>query len=272
MKFEISDIRQMVCECIKKIVLEYHGAINDSILKIAETIITSLRNGKTEFTLNKNNIEQYYPYKYCPNILNVKIENLNNKQIAIYSTKTKTIKISPLFISFNDNYLIEILMHELTHWVNDNESLGKIVNNNSKIIPQTNKELLIKEILYLFNSSEIQARITQLKWYIKRKQTNNFENVTHLKRMLFLINEIEKENYFEYENYFGEENFGTIIEGLLSQRNYYKYTIDGKERWNNLLSENEFIKTKRAILNNFKKKYKKFKINIDKIIYDSNNQ
>ena len=86
--------------------------------------------------------------------------------------------------------------------------------------------------------------------------------------MLFLINEIKKETYLEYSNSFGQDNFGTIVEGLLSQRAYYKWSIDGKERFSNLISENEFNAAKSSILKRLTKKLNKFKNSINKILND----
>lgn len=80
---------------------------------------------------------------------------------------------------------------------------------------------------------------------------------------------VENETYEEYENSYGEsESYGTIVEGLLSERAYYKSSIDGKDRYNNFMSENEFNAAKESILKSLTKKYKKFKSNIDKITFD----
>ena len=269
MKLSQEDIRYMVSECINRILCEYHGAIDDRLKSIAEIIISHLRKGYLNFTLLKNDFEQYYPYKHCPECLNICVQKMGENKFAAYSPSTNTLKITTSFIFFDDDYLIEIMMHELTHWVNTCES-NKINNGRYAVTPNNEKEKLLKEILYLFDSSEIQARTSQLKWYLNKKTIRSgIENVTHLKRMEFLINEIEKETYFEYENSFGcSDEFGTIIEGLLSQRAYYKYTIDGKERWSNFLSKKEFNAAKLAILKKLKRKYRVFKTNIDKLFFD----
>ena len=277
MVFSEGDILYMVTESVKKIlsegiILEYHGALDEKLEGLAKLILSNLKNCKNGFVLHKENIAPNYPYDNCPNVLNIQIQKLDKHKFAAYSPTNKTIKITPSFIFFDDDYIIEALMHELTHWVNDVESLGAISKGRISVMTNNDKEKLLKEILYLFDSSEIQARTTQVKWRIEKEgysNDNDLERVTHLKRMLFLINEIENEDYFEYKTSYGyDDAFGTLVEGLLSQRAYYKYTIDGKERWSNFLSENEFTKAKSSILKKLKTKYNKFKTNIDKIIYD----
>lgn len=267
-KIDLTDIKQMVSECVKKILSEYHNAIDEKIEWIAILILNRLKNGETNFKISKSIIEKYYPYSH-PETLYVSIDRLYGK-LAAYSPNKKLLKINELFLGLPDDKLLEVLMHELTHWVNDVESSGKISKGRNTASRNTEKERLIYEIIYLFDSSEIQARATQLKYSIKSHELNNFnlEQITHVGRMLFLINEIKKETYLEYSNSFGQDNFGTIVEGLLSQRAYYKWSIDGKERFSNLISENEFNAAKSSILKRLTKKLNKFKNSINKILND----
>lgn len=270
-KIDLNDIKQMVSECVKKILLEYHNAIDEKIEWIAILILNRLKNGETNFKISKSIVEKYYPYSH-PSLLSISVEMIGANKIASYSPKAKTIKVNQLFFNVNDEKLLEALMHELTHWVNDNESCGKINKGRTAICRNNKKEKLIYEIIYLFDGSEMQARTTQVKYSINNNGLNiaTIENVTHLQRMKFLINEIKKETYDEYSVSYGQDDFGTIVEGLLSQRAYYKWSIDGKNRYSSFLSEKEFNAAKNSILKRLINKYDKFKKSIGKILNDLN--
>ena len=67
--------------------------------------------------------EDYYPYSH-PETLYVSVDRLYGK-LAAYSPNKKLLKINELFLGLPDDKLLEVLMHELTHWVNDIESSGK---------------------------------------------------------------------------------------------------------------------------------------------------
>lgn len=264
-----NDIRVMVTECVQHI-LEVHGAIDDKLEGLARLIISKIRAGEHKFTLTKDDVEKYYPYRNCPDSLDVVVERRSFLSPAAYRPTTKCISISSSFSFFDDDYILEMLMHELTHWVNDIESNGGLTKGQFSKTEDTNIEKDVKNILYLFDSSEMQARVSGFRWALKRGVPKTmYESITHLNFMRSLIKKVEEEQYFDYEQMFGvDDTFGTIIEGLLYQRGYYKYTIDGKERWLNFLNEKEFTAAKNSILNVLKRKYKKFASSISKNLYD----
>lgn len=270
MKLNREDIKSLIKECVQRI-LEVHGAIDDSLSGIADIIIERIKNGETKFTLTKDEISQFYPYKNCPERLPVLVKKELGVGIpAKYSPETRTIFVSPDIILFPKDSVVEVIMHELTHWVNDVESNGGLSRGRITVMQEGEKERMVKAILYLFDPSEMQARVSQFKWALKRKAPKySYEAITHLKYMSKLISLVENETYEEYENSYGEsESYGTIVEGLLSERAYYKSSIDGKDRYNNFMSENEFNAAKESILKSLTKKYKKFESSIDKITFD----
>lgn len=270
MKLNREDIKSLIKECAQRI-LEVHGAIDDRLAGIADIIIERMKNGVTKFTLTKDEISQFYPYKNCPESLSVLVKKeLGIGVPAKYSPETRTIFVSPDIILFPKDSVVEVIMHELTHWVNDVESNGGLSRGRITIMQEGEKERTVKAILYLFDPSEMQARVSQFKWALKRKAPKySYEAITHLKYMSKLISLVENETYEEYENSYGEsESYGTIVEGLLSERAYYKSSIDGKDRYNNFMSENEFNAAKESILKSLTKKYKKFESSIDKITFD----
>lgn len=259
----------MVSESVKEILSEIRGAIDDKIKNIAEIIIKRLKNGEKKFLLTKNEIKQFYPYKNCPNFLNVSVEPIRSGIPSSYNYKTNTLRISPSISMFDDMYIVEILMHELTHFVNCFEKKN-VYGGNVITTAETEKERTLQEILYLFNYSEMQARATQYKWALKNSwKGRDYEEVTRIERMNYLINEINNETYKEYEATFGvTDAFGTIVEGLLAERAYQQFQKYGIDRWQNFLSKDEFEHAKKAIINSLSKKYKKFKETIDKIYFD----
>lgn len=261
------DIRRMVTECVSMI-LERHGAIDEKLEGLAELIADRIQAGEESFSLTGDEISKYYPYKKHPDELNVTLAGLGLSRPGAYSPQTHTVKISKWVPFCDEKYLLEVLMHELTHWVNFAENIS--AHGRTSILSDTNKEESVRKILYLFDSTEMQARATQFKYALKRGiDKTEFEFVTHLKLMFSLINAVKSENYEEYKTSYGiDDSFGTIIEGLIGERAYYKYSIDGKDRYTNLLSENEFNKAKAAILRRLCKKYKKFQSSISKIYYD----
>ena len=270
MKLNKGDIKSLIKECVQQI-LEVHGAINDSLSGIADIIIERIKNGETKFTLTKDEISQFYPYKNCPERLPVLVK----KELGIgipakYSPDTRIISVSPDIVLFPKDSIVDVIMHELTHWVNDAESNGGLSRGRITIMQEGEKEQTVKAILYLFDPSEMQARVSQFKWALKRKAPKySYEAITHLKYMSKLISLVDNETYEEYENSYGEsESYGTIVEGLLSERAYYKSSIDGKDRYSNFMSENEFNVAKEAIIKRLRKKYAKYKSSIDKNIYD----
>ena len=60
-----NEIAIMVKECVGRI-LEAHGAIDDRIKGLAESIIKRLRAGEKNFTIPKEELMKYYPYRNCP--------------------------------------------------------------------------------------------------------------------------------------------------------------------------------------------------------------
>lgn len=163
MKLGANDLKIIITECVRCI-LEYHGAIDDRLKGLAELIIKRVKSGEDNFTLKRNELEQYYPYKNAPESLNVSVQFLKPGAEAAYSQTTNTIKVSPgvRYLSTNE-YFTEILMHELTHFVNNNESSKNLKKWYPEDLGSNGPGIVAKKIEYLFDPSEMQARATQFK-------------------------------------------------------------------------------------------------------------
>ena len=159
MKLNKKDIKSLIKECVQRI-LEVHGAIDDSLSGIADIIIERIKNGETKFTLTKDEISQFYPYKNCPDNIPVSKERLNVGVVASYSPTERALKVSPsTFRLYSYGFIKSELMLELTTLVNDDESNGGLSHGGHSVTSTTEKEVLMRQILYLFDNSEMQARI-----------------------------------------------------------------------------------------------------------------
>ena len=269
MRLNETEIRLMVEECVKRI-LEVHGALDEKLEGLAELIIKRVKSGEDKFALSQEEIEQYYPYKHVPGSLNVSVQFLKPGAEASYSMTTNTIKISPgvRYLS-TDEHFMEVLMHELTHFVNNNESDGSL----SKWVPIDHEPdgpgIIAKKIEYLFDPSEMQARVTQFKIRLKnskeRKKLSEFNDITGLGTMERLIGIVENEKQPT------DEEPLSVVELLLCQRGNKKSQLDGRTRFLNPSAE-DFYKAKKAIVKKLKMAYKSFFAKISKIYYDEMGQ
>ena len=95
-----------------------------------------------------------------------------------YGPVTNTLRISKSLVFFMLDYYYNkeyepqvktVLMHELTHFVNHFESQE---NTDTMARPlkmdRTDKSKIAKDILYFFDKKEINARVTEFKWDLKR--------------------------------------------------------------------------------------------------------
>ena len=267
MKLCATDLRRMITECVQRI-LEYHGAIDDSLKELAENILSRLKR-EENFTLTPEEVNAHYPYSKITKPLNVQRMFLD-KAVASYNPGTNTLKVSPLTQLYRDEYLLEILIHELTHFVNDNESDGCFKRHKYPKFDNDENETIVKKIDYLFDFSEMSARISQFKWRIRARMQNRlpidklkyFEDVTRLTEMRDLIDLVTNDIMPE-----SEEEPLSIIELLLYRRAFHKTSLDGKDRELNM-SQGDFEKTKQAIVKKMTKAYKEYFSKISKILYD----
>lgn len=266
-----NDLKVMITECVQRI-LEYHGAIDDTLEKLAELILARLKD-ENKFTLTPEEINAYYPYSVVSTPLNVQRVSLG-KAIAVYSPATNTLKVSPITQLFKNEYLVSVIMHELTHFVNNTESDEAFLRHKYPNFGDNTNETIVKEITYLFDFSEMSARISQFKWFLKARQKNGhipvtnlsgFEETLHLSKMRNLIEAVKNDVFPE-----SEEEPLSIVELLLYRRAFHKTATDGRDR-ELALSENDFEKTKEAIVKKMTRAYRVYYSKVAKIFYDEMN-
>ena len=270
MKLGTNELKMMITECVQRI-LEYHGAIDDRLMGLAELIIKRVKSGEDKFTLKRNELEQYYPYKNVPESLNVSVQFLKPGAEAAYSQTTNTIKVSPSvrYLSTNE-YFTEVLMHELTHFVNNNEGGENLKKWYPEDLGSNGPGIVAKKIEYLFDPSEMQARATQFKWRLKNsrgeRKFSDFNNVTGLKTMKTLIDIVENDVQPE-----SDSEPLSVVELLMYQRGNKKSQLDGRTRFLNP-SPKDFEKAKKAIVKKLKMAYNVFFKKVSKIFYDETTQ
>ena len=99
MKLGVNDLKMMVMECVQRI-LEYHGAIDDRLMGLAELIIKRVKSGEDKFTLKRDELERYYPYKNVPESLNVSVQFLKPGS-RVFTSNEHNQGFSECSLSFN---------------------------------------------------------------------------------------------------------------------------------------------------------------------------
>ena len=278
------DIKKIINECIARI-MEARGALDDKMRGLAELIVGRVKSGENEFTLTRDELALYYPYKNVPDFLGVLVKNLYREYTgvkALYARLSNRIEIDSGLVELMryfdkgykaeyEPYITEIVMHELTHFVNhfesgDNERLDSIPRPMK--FDRTEPSKLVKRILYLFDKTEMNARATEFKWELKRRRVrrpesnlDRYDDITHLSGMRKLINAVQNDTQPS------DNQPLSVVELLLQSRGHRKMQIDGRERMLNP-SQEDFEKAKEAIVKKLTKAYNDFYQKLSKIYYD----
>ena len=126
----------------------------------------------TAFTLTREQVIKNFNYPLPPNFKKLNIvccdcEDFNAQLNTDFFERKEFNLLVPIeyFVEEeNYEYYKEIIMHELTHFVNHNNKamIGNVSVNENNITP--NAENFANAILYLFQDTEMNARLTQF-WY-----------------------------------------------------------------------------------------------------------
>ena len=276
------DIKRIINECVTRI-MEVRGALDDKMHDLAELIVNRVKSGEDEFVIGKEELSEYYPYKNTPDSLNVAVKEMYSQitgSKAAYARLTNTINIDRTYVIFLRSarytkeytpYVTEIVMHELTHFVNhfesgDNERLDSIPRPMN--FDRTEPSKLAKRILYLFDKGEMNARATEFKWELKSRRVirpeanlNRYDDITRLSGMRKLIDAVQNDTQPS------DDQPLSVVELLLQSRGHRKMQIDGRERMLNPSPE-DFEKAKEAVVKKLTKAYNDFYQKLSKIYYD----
>lgn len=260
------DIRKIVNECVQRI-LEYHHTIDKSLEALAEMILSIAEKGGG--VIPANEVTKFNPY-FGGADLNVAIEN-GTGDVASYEHKTNTVYVSNSSSFYRNGRLKEAIMHELSHYV-DKNLRTKPDFANKRYSDDTEVAELANDILYYFSPTEIQARLTQYKYFLEKypfyaRKPLTFkeaENVLHLEYMQDLIEEIENEEF--EDSYFG------IVHRIVYQESVKRTQRRGggiPGFLSGFKDENEYNSQKSKLISRLTKKLSLFSQKAGKIKFDA---
>ena len=197
MKLVVNDLKIIITECVQRI-LEYHHVINQSLESLAEMVLSIAEKGGG--VIPANEVAKFNPY-FDGADLNVAIEN-ETGNVASYEHKTNTLYVPNSSSFYRNGRLKEVIMHELSHYI-DNNLRTKPDFANKRYYDDAEAADLANDILYYFKPTEMQARLTQYKYFLEKypfyaRKPLTFkasENVLHLEYMQDLIEKIENEKF-----------------------------------------------------------------------------
>lgn len=164
----------MITECVQRI-LEYHHAIDDSLEKLADVIIDKFQKGGGNIDADiVNSINPYFK-SVKPLVVIPSYENY----IASYDREANEIEINAgRYIS--PSKMKEAIMHELSHFV-DLNMRTKPSDPAFKLSDYGETDTMARiasDIIYFFSPTEIQARLTQFKQFLKNSPAQSRERLT----------------------------------------------------------------------------------------------
>lgn len=193
------DLQHVISSVIKKLIAEEMHVISGELFPLAlfiyDEIDKKIRNGKNsiEFEIPAEEAARYYPYSN-PKSLKIICGLGVTKEKMEYKRGTIKINVEYFYVDGKERCVSRII-HELTHFVNDNEGgiKGVMVPNDNTPITKT-----IKYLKYFLRETECNSRCSELGFLLQNqnslKNIDEFENITHLKEIEKLLKEIENAN------------------------------------------------------------------------------
>ena len=267
MVFNENDIRQMVTECVSML-LERHGAIDERLEGLADLIIKKFEEGGGKITPEE--LSQFNKYFNCNRPLNV-IVGTDGRDAAAYYRETNTIKIDKNSFFTRNDRLKEAIMHELSHFVDQNmrtvpDYTGKFYNDSSY------KAKIANDIMYYFRPTEMQARLTQFKYAIKKDKSlanrplSAAESILKIKEMKYLISVLLSERFNNH--YMGVLHRISFMQSATRAQNRGN-GISNAGFINGFRSKNDFLTQKEKIIHKLGIKLRNYINKASKIKFDA---
>lgn len=190
------ELNYIISSVVKKLITEEMHVISERLLPLASFIYkeidNKIRNGENtiEFVISKEEVSKYYPYHNPQPLKIVCGLGVSNGKME-YKDKTIVINIE-FFYSDGKNRCLSRIIHELTHFVNDNEGGIKV-----SMVPNDKSDYasLIKRLEYFLNDTEVNSRCSEFGFYLQKeglfKDMEDYENITHLKEIKNLLRRLE---------------------------------------------------------------------------------
>ena len=267
-----SDIRQMV----ESVVKETRHVVDDALSKLGDMIYNTAINGGGEICPEA--INSCNPYFKTDRPLKISVMNLPGSANARIDHKTGEIDIDPM--TLKGVSAKEIIMHELSHYIDLTKRMGTYTDDVGFPSAQ-----FIDCCIYWFKPTEIQARLVEYAYRLKRSPRFARYNLSHpvpnsslrMKEMQEYINRIKSAKFdntklnadmalvigifYQEAAKRAQRRHGTDVQGV---KPYLKQLID----WQNMTPE-DFETKRKLLLKIYEKRLRSMKNKALKIRYDA---
>lgn len=251
MKIRLSEkqIKEMITKCVKEYLKESLGAVTNGLIQLSQKIISDIKDGEITIKYKPEQLNKYQNYYIAqkPLIIQLVSRFENDKTICLQVTKDYAD-----IIYVNDRLLLakkspeSIIIHELTHIVNRNMS-------NDRLLAPEHPNQEIQKMLYLFQDTELQARLSQFFSVLRNYPKEALSQDIYSYRMLLLT---PMKYYIDNFIVNGNE---TNIRDLVKSNQYYKQkrnNIDSNVQYN--LTGFNLEQQRAKLLKYYNKKYNEY--------------
>lgn len=178
------ELNYIISSVVKKLITEEMHVISERLFPLASFIYkeidNKIRNGENtiEFVISKEEVSKYYPY-HNPQPLKIVCGLGVSKGKMEYKNGTILVNIEIFYVDGKDRCISRIV-HELTHFVNNNEAGG------IPTVYRTANEIYEK-LSYYLRSTECNARCSEFGFFLRKetyiKPIKEYESITRLNRI-----------------------------------------------------------------------------------------
>ena len=190
--FQKKDLKEIISSVVKKLITEEMHVISDKLFSLASFIYKEIdkkiRNGENsiEFEIPIEEIVRYYPYRNPSSLKIICGLGVSNGKME-YKNKTIIINID-FFYSDGKDRCVSSIIHELTHFVNDNEG------NGIPVIYRT-KNKIYEKLSYYLRDTECNARCSEFGSFLRKenhiKPIKEYEDITLLKKIEAALSQVD---------------------------------------------------------------------------------
>ena len=185
-------LKNIISESISKILLEKMHILNEKLFPLAEYIynLIDIKIKKEvynfSYKISNKTILKYYPYNNSSDLFIVVGDNLTDGNME-YKDKHIIVNYN-YFYNYDKNTTISFIIHELTHFINDNEGGIKniLISSSTDMV-----YILLRKLLYYLRDTECNARCSQFGYFLTKekniKDLTHYENITKLKQIAKLL-------------------------------------------------------------------------------------
>jgi hypothetical protein len=271
------DIRSIVAE----VITEVRHVISDSLEKLAKRVIKIAKIGGGK--ISAKYVNKVNPYFRTDKDLRVVVEPPHDDVLATFYKDESKIAVSSTALNYYGDILLSTVMHELSHYIDQTKRTKEATD-----ICVNNSDGVKDRCTYLFNPSEMQARLveyaTQLKKdknliNLKVEDDNTRLFITQMRKYLSLLRfakfnpntarEVKGKDVLEWVCAHGE-----VARAIrkLNTTDVSTLTKNSIICNNGFVNEADFLKRQQAVVKLYEKRLRNFTHKALKIKYDYINQ